>query len=478
MLSATRLFPIAACVVALLRGSLLHAQSADADEVKRVIRAETETYYQRDTTGWKRTWVNDSTAIRTFITSSSYSVALGWDRFGPSTIASIRGTAPQAVRITRSNYMLRIDGALAYAEYDERTDFLDDTTPPLLARQNRALVKRHGEWGILSAGSFVASSFKAPGTSVVPQGSTRAACALPSPDSTWIAAALDGWQRESRRALHAPAIRFPTLVFFDTLCAYTLLPAVPAGGSVSFTGAGHGFMTLGAPHGGTIRLPNGESLPARLVSFASRMPNGDMFFVMSLPSIWRAKGRSDTLATAVFMHEFTHTQNPALGARIDALIRRGLPEEVDDDVIQKRFDSLPAFRRAYEQERDLLFEAARAPTRALALQTARRALAAMDARRAAFLRGPNALYADAEDVFLSMEGVGQWAAYLWLTDPQGAAQPADDAMRTIRRGGRWSQDEGLALLLVLSRLAPDAPRAMFGPNARTVLPLLRSAVTH
>ncbi|HEX7978072.1 MAG TPA: hypothetical protein VF461_05680 [Gemmatimonadaceae bacterium] len=289
--------------------------------------------------------------------------------------------------------------------------------------------------------------------------------------------ALDGWQRQNGRALHAPPIRIPTLVFFDTLCSHTLLPAARPIGDVSFTGAGQSFVVRSAPHTGTIRLPNGESQPASLMSFASRSPNGDMFFVMSLPSIWTASGRSDTLATAVFMHEFTHTQSPSLGARIDALIRRGLPEQIDDDVIQKRFDSLPEFRRAYEQERDLLFESVHAPTRDLAVRAARRALAAMDARRATFFRGPNALYAEAEDVFLSMEGTGQWAAYLWLTDPQGGAMSAEDALPYIRRGGRrWSQDEGLALLLVLSRLAPDAPRAMFGPNARTVLPLLRSAV--
>jgi len=161
MAPTARRFPIALAIVAALRGSALLAQSTDADEVKRVIRAETETYYQRDTTGWKRTWVNDSTAIRTFITGSSYSVALGWDKFGPSTIASIRGTPPQAVKIDRTNYVLRMDGALAYAEYDERTDFPADSIPPLLARQNRTLVKRDGEWRILSAGSFVGSSFGA-----------------------------------------------------------------------------------------------------------------------------------------------------------------------------------------------------------------------------------------------------------------------------------------------------------------------------
>jgi len=162
MIRTARLFPVAATILAtLLHGPQLRAQSADADAVKRVIRAETETYYQRDTTGWKHTWINDSTAIRTFITSSSYSVSLGCDKLGPSTIASIRGTPPQAVKIDRTNYVLRIDGALAYAEYDERTDFPNDSISPLLARQNRTLIKRNGEWRILSAGSFVGSSYGA-----------------------------------------------------------------------------------------------------------------------------------------------------------------------------------------------------------------------------------------------------------------------------------------------------------------------------
>ena len=141
--------------------SPLLAQNADADEVSRVIRAETETYYRRDVEGWKRTWIQDSTAIRTFITSGSYSVALGWDRFGPSTLEELRRyPTPQVVQVDWSGYVVRIDGALAWAEYDERT-----TTPtgrvPLVARQQRTLVKRDGEWRILSAGSFVGSTYGA-----------------------------------------------------------------------------------------------------------------------------------------------------------------------------------------------------------------------------------------------------------------------------------------------------------------------------
>jgi tetratricopeptide (TPR) repeat protein len=159
MAPIVRLLPAAVALVAsLASGRLLSAQSADVDEVKRVIRAETETYYQRDAEGWKGTWVQDSSAIRTFITSSSYSVALGWDRFGPSTVESIKHAAPQAVQVERTNYVVRIDGALAWAEYDERTTSPGDSVP-LVARQQRTLVKRDGQWRILSAGSFVGSTY-------------------------------------------------------------------------------------------------------------------------------------------------------------------------------------------------------------------------------------------------------------------------------------------------------------------------------
>ena len=157
----TRAIKTAAVLTVLGIGSPLLAQSADADEVARVIRAETETYYRRDAEGWKRTWVQDSTAIRTFITSASYSVALGWNRFGPSTVESLRrDPTPQVVQVDWSNYVVRIDGSLAWAEYDERTTTPGDSVP-LLARQQRTLVKTGGRWRILSAGSFVGSSYGA-----------------------------------------------------------------------------------------------------------------------------------------------------------------------------------------------------------------------------------------------------------------------------------------------------------------------------
>jgi hypothetical protein len=206
-----------------------------------------------------------------------------------------------------------------------------------------------------------------------------------------------------------------------------------------------------------------------------------MFFVMSLPSVWRAKdldpGGGDRLATAVFLHEYTHAQSPALGALVDSLARRGLPADVNDDVIQQRFGARPGFRESYEAERDLLFEAAAAPSDSQARTVAARALEHIDQRRAGTFVGADSIYAEAEDLFLTMEGLGQWVAYQWLIDREGGAMAATDALSFIRRGGRqWSQDEGLALLLVTSRLAPSSPRAMLGTAPITVLRALRRAL--
>ena len=80
----------------------------------------------------------------------------------------------------------------------------------------------------------------------------------------------------------------------------------------------------------------------------------------------------------------------------------------------------------------------------------------MRARRARFLSGENAAFAAFDDVFLTMEGAGQWLVYRYFRSPEGGAASAGTALNETRRGGRqWSQDEGLVLVLTLDRLLPD-----------------------
>ncbi len=181
------------------------------------------------------------------------------------------------------------------------------------------------------------------------------------------------------------------------------------------------------PHGGEVELPDGNKLPVGVISFSGSDPKKGNFFVMSTPSVWRAAGKDgkgtslETLMTAVMLHEGTHVaQMPTYGAEIGRLSERyHLPENFSDDSIQEQFGKNADFTRSIERESKLLFAASNARSRAQAARLVRSALAMMKARQARWYRGKDAYLAQAEPVWLTLEGSGQWLAYSWEVDPRG-----------------------------------------------------------
>jgi hypothetical protein len=305
-------------------------------------------------------------------------------------------------------------------------------------------------------------------------------CPFDGENREWTQRALHGWQRVNRNALKIAHPVPPVMVLFDAKCSFTLKPAADDTHPNTLTAGAVRYAVTGALHEGKIALPDGQTVPAQLTSFAAPLPDGTMAFVMALPPIWLAQAKGNNralLATAVFMHEFTHTQSAGFGRRIDALVKRGLPADVDDDVIQSRFASRPGFAASFKREQEMLWEAAAAMNIKDARALSKRALRVIDNRRERYFNGPDAVYAPAEDLFLTLEGTGQYALYRWLTDPKGGAMAKPDAIAFARRDGkRWSQDQGLALYLVLDRLWVDWPPPTFGPQQQTVLEALRAAV--
>jgi hypothetical protein len=229
-------------------------------------------------------------------------------------------------------------------------------------------------------------------------------------------------------------------------------------------------------------LPDGTRIPAQVTSFA-KPGKGGAFLVMSLPSVWREKVTSDLglerLMHAVLLHEATHTAHTEFVSReLDDLTRRyGLPDDISDDSLQEEFSADPAYVADYVKERDLFYAAAAAASDAQAVQLAREGLAALRERRAKWFPGDKEKWAALDDVFLAMEGLGQWAAYAWLIDPKGAGVDASFALKQMRRGGkRWTQDEGLAIFLVIDRLAPNWQSRMLGKQPPTLEAALSLAV--
>jgi hypothetical protein len=303
-------------------------------------------------------------------------------------------------------------------------------------------------------------------------------CRFEGAPRTWTAGALEAWDRLDRERLHTPRPVTPTLVLFDQDCAFTLTP--DAGGR--FAVGGRTWSVTGRPHDGTVALPGGGEVPARKLSFAFPGPDSGMNFVMALPAVWRADASEtrdpDRLAMGVFMHEFAHTQQgEGLGRRIDDLIARGLSPDVDDDIVQKRFKEQADYVTAFGPERDLFYAATAAPDAVEARRRLAAAAALMAERRARWFTGEDALLASADDVFLTFEGSGNWAAWIWLTDPRGGGLSPGAASDFIR-GGRsfWSQDEGLGIMLALERLTPDWPTRAFGPEGETADALIARAL--
>ena len=299
-----------------------------------------------------------------------------------------------------------------------------------------------------------------------------AQCVMPAEGARWIGDSLKAWTLVRRDKLKLTDPFRPTIILFDAQCTYVARP-------------GPTLRWIGTPHGETVPLPNGDAIPPTVTSFTkSDDKTGNLFFVMALPSVWRAANKQgkhglETLLTFVFLHEYSHTrQAVAVGAFFDTLAARyPLSEGFDDDSLQARFGSDPAYVAAYENERDLLYAAAAEPSRGKAKAIAAQALKAMRARQARWFTGADAMWRPVDDMFLTLEGVGQWAGYSWLADPHGRGLGAADAIDDARGSRKWwSQEEGLALLLVIDRLLPGWQRKIFAPQPATGIDLLAEAV--
>ena len=109
---------------------------------------------------------------------------------------------------------------------------------------------------------------------------------------------------------------------------------------------------------------------------------------------------------------------------------------------------------------------------------AREARSRMEARWTDSFTGDPSALTGVQAIFLTLEGPGQWLALGALTrSPSGQRLERALALEAFgARGGKWSQDLGLALTGVLDRLAPLWPAAVSGAVDETLLQLLDAAL--
>ncbi len=312
-------------------------------------------------------------------------------------------------------------------------------------------------------------------------------CTFPPGETAWLQRALDSWHLVSREFLLIEPSPLPWIVLFDASCVWHLSPdstlsrdALPVQTALSFAG---GLVPVRAlRHKGTVHLPNGVPVSVEMRASTSLYRNGrGAFFVMAMPSVWQTKEvsaptRAEYLQ-GVFSHEMTHTRLLVdINRRVRELARKNdLVYPINDDVIQSEFRRAPAFEAAVKREREQFYRAALEPDPGKRRDLTAKGLDLVRARHARFFTGPTAVYAELEGLFLTMEGVGQWAAYRLLRTRAGGND--GEALRLVRDNKKyWSQDEGLALFLLVDALVPNWQARVFAPSPASPFVLLEEAV--
>jgi hypothetical protein len=295
------------------------------------------------------------------------------------------------------------------------------------------------------------------------------------------------WSFVSKDIFGIDTVRPVEFVFFDDKYVYsTSTTTIKIGETVK----GCNLMNLSLDwkkklHDGKLTMPDNSVVPVGLMSFAAVIPNtkDKSFFVMPLLSFWERSGVTSkelglqNLVTGVFIHEFSHSQQMQnFGKRMTYFEQQNnFGVEFSDDVVQNVFGKDSTYLSLYKQEIETFYQSIQ--NQPLDTSSVKEGLRLLNQRQSEFFKGQYSNLKDIDNFFLTMEGLGQYSMYLWLVHPKGAHIKNSIAIEGVRRKGRWwSQDEGFALFLILSKLA--APQTwvkdMFGNETESVVDLINN----
>lgn len=342
--------------------------------------------------------------------------------------------------------------------------------------------------GYSSIGLMLALTFLITGSKPIPiQAKNK------NEDLEWLQNWFTAFELVSNDVFHLPAEPAPLMLFFDKTFVYTTSAiSAPAGDTINGPSLlGEKLTWKKAEHHGQLILPDGQKVPVGLMTFAAPLKGGNRksFFVMAAPPYWDEAGIEsaelgmDKMLTGVFLHEFAHTrQMQGVGARVDQIdSTHTFDMPLSDDIVQNYYKKDSAYVKLFRAEVNTFYRAAFAANEKVARSLAAKALVLLKKRQAKYFSGKKYILKELDNIFLTMEGLGQYSAVAWLIHPQGADMPFEKAVNGFRRkGGQWSQEEGLALFLILNRLSKtDWANDIFGKKPKTVIALLERALqTH
>lgn len=240
-------------------------------------------------------------------------------------------------------------------------------------------------------------------------------------------------------------------------------------------------------HNDTLTLPNHKKEIVQITAHANQNQNNQPFFVMPLTSYW-GKNKVDThgislesFVTLVFLHEFSHTQQlnsvDNFSSEFERYSIQHPNDNVYDDMLQDYYSSDEQYKKYFSKEMDCFKKAAFATSKSVRDKKTIEALKMMNNRQLSCLKNDNRDISKLDDFFLTFEGVGQFTAFLWLIDKNGGNM-TETAARKVLATIWWSQEEGLDIMILLSRFISTKliGQYMFHDQFQTSISFVKKAV--
>lgn len=301
---------------------------------------------------------------------------------------------------------------------------------------------------------------------------------------------FNAWELVATDLLKIKPHQPPLMLFYDHEFSYTnsknsVKNAIKIKGPNFF---GKELSWTKTKHNDTLTLPTGEKVPLGLMSFTASIEEDSKkaYFVMGVPSFWKqanVKSKElgdENLYTSVFLHEFAHAlQNKNFGVKLDELNRNhDFKIELSDDMIQEDFEKDSLYVKKIKAEIKIFYDAFYAENSSETKKLMQQGFALYNKRQKDYFLGDKEIYKSLDDFFLTMEGIGQYTAVAWLTSSKGANLDLKLAIDGMRRNKKWwSQEEGLALFLLYTKISnPELGAEMFGTDLHKINELLAKQI--
>jgi hypothetical protein len=312
---------------------------------------------------------------------------------------------------------------------------------------------------------------------------------LPGQDLPSMQKTVDDWEYSCKSELHIDPGTLPWIIFYDSTTAWHINPEVALLpmhekliSSVRFAGVDYPLFRV--DHKKKLWLPERDAIDVKARSAAAMPVNNNMktFFISPVPAYFHTLAppehtpNLDLLLRGLNMHELTHTrQLPfVLPQILKAQKKYKLPESIDDNSIERTFEKNEAYKTLFFKEKTHLWNAVMTSNVDSCKLELKAALQLAAERQRRFFVKENEGYKKLDDIFLALEGSAMWAQYkITLKYAPPGQSPAQTIFFIYEHGNSWSQEEGLALFLIIDKLVPGWQGQLFSSALPSPFELLK-----